>query len=207
MKIFHISDTHGKHTDFTDSIPNDVDVLIHSGDFSDLGIQEETEFFLRWFKSLPAKHKILIAGNHDFTLDENHYEFAEFDMSGIHYLNNESIEIEGLKFYGNPLVLMPLGGSFTYYEEADGELIWRDIPDDTDVLITHGPAFGILDKEEKYSGTKRFGCRALLERLEGLYKLKAHCFGHIHQARGMETKNSVIYSNAATRINLFEINQ
>ncbi|MBD3612813.1 MAG: metallophosphoesterase [Hydrogenovibrio crunogenus] len=208
MKIVHISDSHGRHRNLTEAIEaiERIDVLIHSGDFSDYGIKEETEFFLEWFKSMPAKHKILIAGNHDDTFFHSSNVSKEFDLTGIDYLQDELIEIDGVTFYGSPWTPSPFGGSFTFYP-GEGETIWQKIPDDVDVLITHGPKFKTLDLVEKYDRTQRLGCPSLAERIDQLDNLKAHLFGHIHEAKGIMTDNGIQYSNSATGLHVLELDE
>jgi 3',5'-cyclic AMP phosphodiesterase CpdA len=208
MKIVHISDTHGKHINLTQSIEaiKGIDVLIHSGDFSDYGIPEETEFFLKWLKSMPAKHKILIAGNHDDAFFEASNVASEFDLSGIYYLIDESIVIDGVTFYGSPWTPSPFGGSFTFYP-GEGEPIWKKIPDDVNVLITHGPKVNTLDLVEKYDRTQRIGCKHLHERIEKLQHVKAHLFGHVHEGKGVTEIQGVQYSNAATELHILELNK
>lgn len=206
MKIVHISDTHGEHAKLTAVIEaiEGIDVLIHSGDFSDYGIPEETEFFLEWLKSMPGKHKILIAGNHDETFFDCLNVSKEFDLTGIHYLQDEAVAINGVLFYGSPWTPSPFGGSFTFYP-GEGKEIWKKIPDDVDVLITHGPKFKTLDLMEKYDRTQSLGCPNLEERINQLDDLKAHLFGHIHEAKGMITEDDVHYSNAATGLHVLEL--
>ena len=96
MKIVHISDTHGNHKQLT--LP-DGDVLIHSGDFSQYGINLETQAFLDWFASQPHRHKILIGGNHDHYLFELlGQEHLEPALSEIHYLCDSQVEIDDVSF-------------------------------------------------------------------------------------------------------------
>jgi len=208
LKITHISDTHGKHLNFTHSIPTDTDVIVHSGDFLEYNLPEEAKSFFAWFRSIPGRHKILIGGNHDYLLDPENNLYEEMDLTGIHFLTGQSIEIDGMTFYGDSQVLMKdyaYGSAFSYQDENEGETIWSKIPDNTQVLITHGPPFDILDKVEHYDKTKRLGCKALKKRIEDLTELKLHLFGHVHQARGNKLINGVQFSNAATGIFSYEI--
>jgi calcineurin-like phosphoesterase family protein len=194
MKIIHISDTHGRHKNLL--LPPG-DVLIHSGDFSDYGIDVETHAFLSWFKEQPFKYKILVAGNHDeFMYESEGIEGLQFDLDGIHYLNESEVVIEGVKFYGSPRVPSDFSMAFTYYPE-DANDVWKDLPADVDVLITHGPSKGFLDDG--------LGCKALRLKVDEMPNLKAHLFGHIHQAKGMLKKGSTFLSNAAESVNVIQI--
>ncbi len=132
MKILHISDTHGKHHQLKD-LP-EADVIVHTGDITEDGTEEEVKDFIEWFGQLPYKHKIFIAGNHDNCLYGANIEGLPDNM---HYLCNDGITIDGIKFYGVPMFLQDdLDGSFP-------ELFGR-IPADTDVLLTHQPPLGLF---------------------------------------------------------------
>lgn len=205
IKLVHISDTHGKHNELTEKIPSDTDILVHSGDWSHYEIPEETEAFLQWFRKMPGKHKILVAGNHDSTFSQSKDVHQEFDLSGIHYLFNESVEIEGLKFYGSPSVPLEVDMAFTFFGHDEAFKIWQKIPDDTEVLITHGPASGIFDRVRRGYETLHLGCQMLAKRISELEKLRYHFFGHVHQTNGVLQKGNVTYSNAATTIHVHEI--
>ncbi|MDE5772911.1 MAG: metallophosphatase domain-containing protein [Muribaculaceae bacterium] len=179
MKILHLSDTHGSHRKLKD-LPK-ADVVVHSGDITMAGSEEEVADFIRWFDSLPYRRKIFIAGNHDDSLYEGYVGKLQ---PNIHYLRNSGIEIDGLKFYGVPMFMEDC------MSEMQEEFYYR-IPSDTDVLITHAPAFGILDFGYMHQGSK-----ALREIMSTL-RLKAHIFGHIHDNPGIKTINGVIFSNAS----------
>lgn len=140
---------------------------------------------------------MLIAGNHDETLSVCEGRESElYDLEGIHYLNNESIVIEGLKFFGSPLSPSDFSMAFTDLHE-DAESAWAALPKDVDVLITHRPGKGFLDAS--------FGCSALSRKVVDMPNLKAHLFGHIHQAKAMSKIGNTFYSNAAESINVLEV--
>lgn len=180
MRILHLSDTHNCHHLLKD-LP-EADVVVHSGDFCMVGSEQETIDFLNWFCDLPYKHKIFICGNHDDCLYGANIEGLD---DNVHYLCNSGVEIEGVKFYGVPLFMgdCVAGRQSGYYTL---------IPNDIDVLITHSPAYGILDFDDNIN----YGSEGLLARVSDL-KLKAHLFGHIHAQHGVVTQNGVIYSNGA----------
>lgn len=180
MKILHISDTHNCHHRLRD-LP-DADILVHSGDFCMVGTAHEAIDFLNWFCDLPYKHKIFICGNHD-----NCLYGANIDglPDNVYYLCNSGIEIEGTKFYGIPM----------FMEDCVTDRQSRSyakIPDNTDVLITHSPAFGILD----FDNGINYGSKEILMKLSNLH-LKAHLFGHIHSQHGVMEQNGIIFSNGA----------
>ncbi len=180
MKILHISDTHGFH-DKLKSL-QEADILVHSGDFTFGGSEQETRCFLNWFCALPYKYKIFVAGNHDDCLYDGDLPKLP---ANVFYLRNSGVEIEGLKFWGVPLFMADvMNGS------CDGFI--RKIPDDTDVLITHQPPLGILD----YAAGIHFGNQALTQKVLTI-KPKCHLFGHDHNSPGILKQDGVVFSNAA----------
>lgn len=181
MKILHLSDTHGCHHRLRD-LP-ETDVVVHSGDFTMNGSEAEAIDFMNWFCDLPYRHKIFICGNHDDCLYGANISGLD---DNVHYLCNSGIEIDGLKFYGVPLFL---GDCITDRQSHN----YARIPEDTDILITHAPAYGILDFDDNI----HYGSEEIFERLPALHNLKAHLFGHLHPQHGIVEEHDVIYSNGA----------
>lgn len=184
IDILHLSDTHGQHKNLK-SLP-EADVIVHSGDFTFAGSEEEAYDFMNWFCNLPYKHKIFIAGNHDMCM----YGADHIDglSRNVHYLYNNSVVIDGIKFYGIPM----------FMEDCmDGNLdvFINNIPDDTDVLITHMPPKGTCDLADYGKGPEHRGNATLAELLKKLHPT-CHLFGHEHDAYGKTIKENVIYSNA-----------
>lgn len=196
-----ISDTHTKHYEIDAQLKeiyeNHPDaIIVHAGDISYRGRKWEVEEFVEWYSGLPFKHKIMIAGNHDF-LFEDSPEVAKdiLDKIGpeIIYLNDSGVELEGLKFWGSPVTPWFHNWAFNRVEEKINEH-WDLIPVDTNILITHGPPYLTLDATK--SGL-RVGCTELANKIEGLSDLKVHVFGHIHEADGIVERDGVIYVNAS----------
>ena len=186
----HISDTHNKHRVLGD-MP-EADVLVHSGDFTMGGSDMEALDFLEWFCDLPYKHKIFIAGNHDDCMMD-----ATLDglPDNVHYLHDSGITIDGVSFYGVPML-----AAF-----ADGEMMLMErydlIPDNVDVLITHRAPLGILDNT---NSTIHYGSSVLLDRLKSINP-KIHLFGHTHNAYGITIWNGITFSNAAVTDDMYNI--
>ena len=180
MTILHISDTHGRHRQLKD-LPL-ADVLVHSGDFTMAGTEEEAIEFLEWFLDQPHRHKILVAGNHDDCLRG---ESIEGLPDNCHYLDCSSVKIEGITFYGVPLFMQDI-------EENILDQKYVDIPNGTDVLITHQPPLGIMDGDE----ADGFGNAALLARVLEL-RPRIHLFGHAHRDFGMQAGLSTAFSNGS----------
>lgn len=180
MKILHISDTHGCHHRLH-NLP-EADVVVHSGDFTMSGSQPEAIDFMNWFCDLPYSHKIFICGNHDECLYGASIDGLD---SNVHYLCNSGIEIDGIKFYGVPMFM---SDCITDRQSWN----YERIPPDTDILITHSPAFGILDFDDEIN----YGSEDLLAKIKSL-NLNAHLFGHIHAQHGITTQNNIIFSNGS----------
>ena len=181
MKIWHISDTHTYHGLLT--VPEGIDMVIFSGDCSNpynpYLNREEVRNFIEWYKSLDIKHKIFVAGNHDTSIEFGHIKPLDFAESGIIYLENQSVKIEGLNIFGSPFT--PSFGYWAFMKRRDKmHELWKHIPDNTDIIITHGPPKGILDLSyDRQNNYDRCGDTSLLKRCLAI-KPKLVCFGHIH---------------------------
>lgn len=180
MKLLHLSDTHGCHHRLYD-LP-DADVLVHSGDFTLNGSEAEAIDFMNWFCDIPYRHKIFICGNHDNCLYGANIVGLD---SNVHYLCNSGIEIEGLKFYGVPMFM---GDCLTDLQSNN----YARIPADTDILITHSPAFGILDLDNGIN----YGSEELLKAVSKINP-QIHLFGHIHSQHGIVSIGHTVFSNGA----------
>lgn len=193
MKIVAISDTHGKHDELTKDLGSG-DILIHAGDVSNLGKSKEINDFLIWFSYLPFKHKIFIAGNHDFGFEKNNDIAPEYKERGVIYLMDNMVEVEGLKIYGSPW--QPRFYDWAFNVDR-GEAIakkWEPIPAGLDILVTHGPAYGLLD--DTYNGM-RVGCEELYKKVMEV-KPRYHICGHIHYGYGMRMMDDMTFINAAS---------
>ncbi len=192
MRIVCISDTHSYHQ--RTEVP-DGDILLHAGDITRFGKLADVESFDRWLGTLPHKHKIVICGNHDFCFQEEPAK-ARSSLTSAIYLEDESVEIEGLKIYGSPW--QPWYGGWAFNVERGPALAekWARIPDDTQILITHGPPEGILDRT--FRG-EVVGDRELFDRVK-VVKPRLHVFGHIHEAAGRMEIDGTTFINASTKL-------
>jgi Icc-related predicted phosphoesterase len=183
MVICCISDSHELESEL--SIPP-CDLLISCGDWSMFGKSEQAmDRFLEWFSEQPARFRVLTAGNHEFPVEADPGKWRR-RVRNATLLLNESITIEGIKIWGSPVT--PSYGAFGISSEAEREKVWRTIPTDTDVLITHGGPRGILSGEG--------GCAAL-RRAVIRVKPRLHCFGHVHSAYGVLPTENTLFVNAA----------
>jgi len=203
MIIIATSDTHYRH-EKVELAPGDV--FIHAGD-NNAGGPSCARDFIEWVGELNYKHKIIIAGNHDnaFADDPKYIEQLCKD-NGVIYLNDSGVEIDGVKFWGSPwtpkygLDIYVFNAARSVTEQAflgfKYPLIeekWALIPEDTDVLITHGPAYDVLDVNKKGIPC---GCVELRKAIEKI-KPQVHIFGHIHEGAGDTKINETEYYNVA----------
>lgn len=199
MKIICLSDTHTMHHKLDLGDLSDVDCVVHTGDFSNSD-ELSTDNFLMWFADLPVKHRVLVAGNHDkFAQHYNERFKYKCLILGIEYLEDSGVEVEGVKFWGSPWTTIFYNWAFML-SEKDLARQYKLIPKDTQVLLTHGPAQGILDFVPRVGGG-HVGSLALRDRINKLPKLKYHIFGHIHEEAGVTDvdtdKNKYTAINAA----------
>lgn len=215
MRIVCISDTHGLHKKMEHLLP-EGDVLIHAGDCTNVGKPNEIEEFVYWFQDLKGfDTKIFIAGNHDFGFESyndirhnnetpwihNLLNEENLSQSNVVYLHDSEFVIESpefskpIKFYGSPW--QPEFYNWAFNLPRNGlelEQKWVEIPDDTDILITHGPPHGIRDFTPQ---NLQVGCELLRFRVEQLNPI-LHVFGHIHHAYGEAFIKDTLYINAST---------
>lgn len=191
MKIVFISDTHSYHRQL--ALP-EGDIIIHAGDLTKQGAEAEVLDFLKWFEQVNFRHKIFIAGNHDFFFEKTSAATIEQLLPpSIIYLNDSGVTIEGIKIWGSPIQPWFFDWAFNRQRGADINRHWELIPTDTDILVTHGPPFGILDQTSRGEAV---GCTDLLRKIKNT-QIKMHAFGHIHEAYGISLVDGVQYINAS----------
>ncbi len=170
------------------------DLIIHAGDISNVGKEAGVIAFLDWFQNLNFKHKIFIAGNHDFYFERaTDEEIQNLIPKEIIYLNDSGTEIDGIHIWGSPIQPWFHDWAFNRQRGADIKKHWDLIPQQTDILVTHGPPFGILDATMRQQNV---GCDDLLEKVK-VVAPKIHAFGHIHEAYGIRELEGVKYINAS----------
>ena len=185
-----ISDTHGRY-ECLPPLPAG-DILIHAGDLTSHGRLKDLEEVNRFFASQPHAHKIAIAGNLDFCC-EGAREHVKRIFTAAQYLEAESVELCGLHIYGSPWTPRFLNLAFNLDRGAPLAAVWAKIPADVDVLVTHTPPHGILDRTSR--GIEA-GCEELKLRVIELTP-KLHVFGHIHEAYGQIRTHATLFVNAA----------
>lgn len=191
MNILCISDTHGRHRNL--KLPK-AELLLFAGDMGARSFLQ-LEDFTNWLAAidLPAERKIIIAGNNDGVFEQQPQESRKY-LDGIAiYLENSSCTVDGINIYGTPVSLAFRNLFFNIPDDGNIQKYWDMIPQDTDILITHQPPFGILDSDFR---KKHLGCPRLFARVKEI-KPRLHCFGHIHGGYGAKTTDGTTFVNAS----------
>lgn len=190
MRIVCLSDTHNLHDAI--EVPGG-DLLVHTGDFSGKGRPAEIAAFGVFLANLPHKHKVIIAGNHDFLFEED-IEQAKALLGDVTYLQDSGTEIDGLRIWGSPWQPRFFDWAFNLDRGLELKQKWDLIPDETELLLTHGPPHGTLDITTRGEAV---GCEELTLALERVQP-RVHVFGHIHEAYGVLSSDYGLSINACT---------
>jgi hypothetical protein len=189
MRLALISDTHCLHRDV--EVPP-ADLLIHAGDWGFSQYRGDLEDFDDWLRGLPIRlARILSPGNHESYLAEDPSMRSKTPSAKV--LISEGVSIHGLNLWASP-VTPYLGEPFSISTAAARAAHYATIPNDTHVLITHTPPYGVLDAE---SGSgEHYGCKELAAAVKRVRPL-LHVFGHVHTGYGIVTKEHTTFVNAA----------
>jgi predicted phosphohydrolase len=190
MRIVAVADTHLFHHDL--AVP-DGDVFVHAGDMCRGGDLSELARAARWIAGLPHRHKVIVAGNHDWGFVRDPIA-ARAMFAGAHYLEDSEIAIDGVRFYGSPWQPAFNGWAFNLPRGPALATVWARIPRGVDVLITHGPPDGIGDRT---AIAGRAGCADLRARVAEVAP-RLHLFGHIHQDGGVWQRGATTFANVTT---------
>jgi Icc-related predicted phosphoesterase len=188
LRLVLLSDTHELHREV--EVP-DGDILIHVGDFTmfSQSMSAITDFNT-WLGEVPHRYKFIVPGNHEYFLEADPSKRSMLTNAVV--LINEAAEIEGLRIWGSPVTTL-FSGAFGLSSPEDRKRLYTQIPADTDILITHGPPYGILDSAS-HSGLHS-GCRELLDAVMRV-RPKLHVFGHVHGAHGIFQTSQTTFVNA-----------
>lgn len=199
VRICFISDVHNKYKKL---ILPEADIIVCSGDMTSVGKEHEIRNFLKWYNELNYPHKIFIAGNHDIMFENEGFFARSLVPYKIHYLQDSGVELMGLNFYGTPV-----NKSFprwAFHKDEDGlKKHWEAIPDNTDILITHNPPYGILDKS--IDQPQRFGSTSLYYEVFTRIKPVIHVYGHIHSGHGSKFISGTHFINASNLNEQYEV--
>lgn len=192
MRIVAVADTHTFQEDLG-QLP-DGDVFVHAGDIVRAGTLEEMATPAAWIRSLPHRHKIIVAGNHDWCFSREREATCALFGEGVTYLEDSGCTIGGIQFWGAPW--QPEYGGWAFNLPRGPALAekWSLIPDACDVLITHGPPKGIGDRGGM---AVRAGCEELRSAVQRSAPL-LHLFGHIHQDGGVFVDGPTTFANVTT---------
>lgn len=207
LRLVCISDTHN----LTDKLVLPAgDVLVHAGDFSNVGKPKEVLHFNEFLSRQPFAHKVVIAGNHDIIFDLANYRSlaprfhpgvffdaaaAKASLTGCTYLEDSGCVIDGVKFWGSPWQPNFYDWAFNETRGAPIAKFWAKIPAGVDVLMTHGPPIGHGDI--CLPGRHRAGCVDLLQEIQTRIHPKIHVFGHIHEGYGATSDGHTLFLNAS----------
>lgn len=190
MKIVCISDTHTQHHRL--DMP-EGDLLIHAGDITNRGSIVDAIKLNKWLGTLPYKHKVVIAGNHDFCF-EDYYNASVQEMTNCIYLHDSQVTIDKYVIWGSPYT--PTFSNWSNMRDRGPEIRrhWNMIPDNTNILVTHGPPYGILDLTDT---NEHAGCEDLKDIVMRI-KPFLHVFGHIHEGYGQLEYKGITFVNASS---------
>lgn len=191
MKVIVISDTHNEHDRL--KLPP-CDLLIHAGDFTVDSSLKEIRHFGTWFSHQNAKIKILIAGNHDHLFATNKLLAKRYLHPTITYLHNTGVILpNGLRVWGSPVVPRNRHEGFVRPRGEAMRQHWEIMPEGIDILVTHVPPEGLLDRNKRGESC---GCEHLRRHVDRM-KPRLHCFGHIHESHGTLERDGTRFVNAA----------
>jgi Icc-related predicted phosphoesterase len=195
-RVCAISDVHEKWADL--KIPN-CDLLVVAGDLTYTGDYGKISEFNGWCYGLQdrdvVKEVVVIAGNHDLTAQKDPKTFREL-LCDVTYLEDEEYEWNGLRIYGSPWTPSFFRESWVFNADRGPEIrgYWNCIPENLDILITHGPPYGVRDNTPR---GERVGCWDLREVILAK-KPRVHICGHIHHGYGMGMLGTTLVVNASS---------
>jgi len=186
-RLVLLADMHGFYKSV--DIP-DGDIAIFAGDLLLNGELPDLKDFNAFLGRLPHKHKIVIAGNHDFCI-ERYPEQSRNQLTNAFYLQDQAVTLMGIKFYGSPWQPEFMNWAFNLPRGEALKQKWDLIPEDTEVLITHGPPYGFLDTTAE---GEHAGDQELAEAIKRV-KPRVNVFGHIHESYGSVESGGTTFIN------------
>lgn len=197
MKICAMSDVHNRIPLMS---PEPADLLIIAGDLTYAGSAPELGYFNEALGAFRSNYKeiLIVAGNHDVHF-YNYPEEAKNILTNARYLEDEKFVYKGVRFYFSPWVPVIGLWAFEYPSDDAAREIWSKIPNNTDVLVTHGPPsdVGTLDWADNAYVKGPIGCPILGEAVKRV-KPKCHIFGHIHEGYGSVEKRGTTFLNVSS---------
>lgn len=201
MRCWLIADTHNHHSEL--QIPDGLDVIIHCGDESsrrnELRNEPEARAFFEWYSAIKVAVKIFVPGNHSTAVAQSLVTPEQYPY--VRFLIHEQTDIEGLVVFGTPYT--PHFSDWAYMREREElDIVWQSIPDNVDILITHGPPKGVMDvtRDRDTCDPIHVGSNSLTRHVKQRIKPIVHSFGHIHDETGIRNFG-VIQESGVTFIN------
>lgn len=189
MRVVCLSDIHSHQRGIV--VP-DGDLLVVAGDLTKRGGRDEIDAFDRWLCTLPHPHRVVIAGNHDFAFEQD--PEARHWITGATYLQDEECTVGGVRIWGSPWTPRFFDWAFNLDRGAPLRRFWDLVPTGIDILVTHGPPRGILDRTFRGEDV---GCDDLRDAVLRI-RPRLHVFGHIHESHGELRQDGIHYVNAST---------
>lgn len=195
------SDLHGEFP----TLEPGGEVLIVAGDFTASDTEPEYFRFFDWLYEQKHKKKVIVPGNHDTLMEKENYKGPAGVMEGVFdFLCDSGTEFQGMKIWGSPWTaafpgMNPhcMGYTIIMGCDTDDWLAehWGMIPPDTDILITHCPPFGVMDRSRN---KVRCGSQSLYD-IHHKWRIhpRLHVFGHIHEGYGVIERGGTIFVNAS----------
>ena len=187
MKVWFISDTHGKHLEL--HVPSNIDLVIHCGDESNNGDaylnEPEARNFFEWYSALEIPTKVFVPGNHSTAIEQELIQNCDYPQ--LRFLIHNKTDWNGLKIFGSPYT--PEFYNWSYMKpRSELDAVWQTIPDDIDILITHGPPKGIRDVTKDFDTGEpvHVGSKSLRTHVDTRIKPMFHAFGHIHDEKAIQ---------------------
>ncbi|OMJ93267.1 hypothetical protein SteCoe_3849 [Stentor coeruleus] len=210
IRFVCISDSHSLFFNFPPG-----DVLLHAGDFTKKGTSEEVFQFANYLKTTNYQYKVIISGNHDSPFDTNNFDEIMRKRKNPHpcnpyavkslfndftYLEDSFVNVFGYTIWGTPWTRQHYKGAFTIKDKYKLIQKWQKIPLGIDIVLSHSPPNGILDKTKD---NQHLGCSGLAEIIK-MIKPKVHVFGHIHEGHGVQIIDGTTYINASVCNNRYQ---
>ena len=190
IRIVAVSDTHSRHRELV--VP-DGDILIHAGDATMAGTVRELIEFNAWLGALPHRIKIVCAGNHDWLFEKDPH-LARVILTNARYIEDQLTTTLGLRIYVSPWQPRFFDWAFNLDRGEPIRAKWDLIPHELDILVTHGPPYGILDVSGMTG--EHVGCEELRRAVERV-RPRVHIFGHIHHSYGVMVHEGIKFINAS----------
>jgi Icc-related predicted phosphoesterase len=193
MKLKIFSDSHNLHNLLDLSSVGPDDIIIHGGDAVNSGKQhQEILEFAHYWNKIPNE-KYMVPGNHDRQFEKSNKYWKEYRNMVDGLKVDQSVTIGNTKLWFSPWCVKFRDWAWNKTEDQL-EKIYSRIPKDTNILVTHSPPYGILDKNMQGMPC---GSMSLVKAINDLPNLKLVICGHIHEGRGHMERNGILYINAS----------